>query len=157
MDKKQKEIEDKKELEIYKAYIIGELKLRFESDIPQEINRITDEIIATKSYKDFTLILNELLLYPNHKSHQYVARLLQSIADSSSIPYVRKVLESNFEYLKYTSSDPIVITKWFSWLLVAINTDEAIDLIQEFAKCKNKGIRDEMKYRLRRIGVKLQK
>lgn len=96
-------------------------------------------------------ILNDLLIEPGHRQHQLIARILQSAKDPSTIPFIRKALESNFDYLQYTCSEPEVIAKWFSWLLSSIGTEEAISLMEEYTKCPNEGISSEMKYRLAKI------
>jgi hypothetical protein len=96
-------------------------------------------------------VLNELLMAPWHRSHQRVAKLLQQTASPTTVPYVKKVLENGFDFLKYTASDSHVIAKWFSWLLFAIGTREAIDLMQEYAASSDGGIAREMKYRLSKV------
>ena len=94
--------------------------------------------------------LNQLLIDPRHQSHQIVAKMLQDDAPSpTTVPYVRVVLESDFSYLAYTCSEKCAIAKWFSHLLFAIGTKEAIDLIREYAKCKDAQIAQEMQYRLK--------
>jgi HEAT repeat protein len=139
-----------------KDYIISELESRFSGlsnpiAVPQDIQLAIDEIKQVNNYNDFNDILNKLLLNPNHKSHQYVARLLQTIASPTSVPYVKKVLESGFDYLDYTCSESGVIAKWFSWILASIGTDEAIALMKEYSMSDDEGIRDEMLYRLNKI------
>ncbi len=139
-----------------KDYIISELESQFSGlsnpiAVPQDIQLAIDEIKQVNNYNDFNDILNKLLLNPNHKSHQYVARLLQTIASPTSVPYVKKVLESGFDYLDYTCSESGVIAKWFSWILASIGTDEAIALMKEYSMSDDEGIRDEMLYRLNKI------
>jgi HEAT repeat protein len=95
--------------------------------------------------------LNELLLNPEHYGHQVVAKLLQGVKSPSSIPYVRQVLASGFDFLAYTCSEDGVIAKWFSHLLASIGTPEAIDLMREYANDENEGIREEMNYRLKKV------
>ena len=104
------------------------------------------------SIDDSTItLLNELLVSPGHEEHQQVAKLLQNIKSPSTIPFVRKALESNFDYLEYTCSDSNAIAKWFSWLLFSIGTEDAINLIKEYTKSTDKGIRKEMIYRLSKV------
>jgi hypothetical protein len=100
---------------------------------------------------NFIDLLNELLINPNHRSHQRIAKALQHTPSPTTVPFVRKALESNFDYLEYTFSDSDVIAKWFSWLLYAIGTPEAIDLIKEYSHSTNEGIKKEMLYRLKRV------
>jgi hypothetical protein len=101
---------------------------------------------------NFVDLLNRLLINPNHRSHQVIAKNLQDFAPSpTTVPFVRKVLETNFEYLEYTRSDSDAITKWFSWLLCSIGTDEAIDLMKEYSNSTDEGIANEMRYRLDKV------
>lgn len=106
------------------------------------------EIVIDESKVD---LLNELLVSPKHYLHQMIAMTLQQIKSPSTIPFVKMALDSNFDYLEYTCSDHEVIAKWFSWILFSINTKEAISLIEEYSKCSNEGIRNEMRYRLRKV------
>lgn len=73
---------------------------------------------------------------------------LQHIKSPSSVPFIREILNSNFDYLQYTYSESGVIAKWFSHALHAIHTEEAIAVIHAFATHPDRGIRDEMRYRL---------
>lgn len=100
----------------------------------------------------FVDLLNELLINPNHRSHQEIAKTLQDRAPSpTTVPFVRKALETNFDYLKYTCSNSDAIAKWFSWLLYAIGTTEAIDLMKEYINSPDEGIANEMRYRLNKV------
>ncbi|WP_223572502.1 hypothetical protein [Xanthomonas citri] len=54
---------------------------------------------------------------------------------------------------EYTCSEPGVIAKWFSHALADIYTPESIAVIEEFAKCSDPEIAEEMTYRLRRINA----
>jgi hypothetical protein len=96
-------------------------------------------------------VLNELLINPNHKKHQFITKTIQSLKNPSSISFIKKVLNTGFNYLNYTGSDAEVIAKWFSWALLSIDTKEAIDVMKEFAKSDNEGIKKEMIYRLNKI------
>lgn len=96
-------------------------------------------------------ILNELLLVQFHHHHQAITKALQDIKSPSSIPFIKKVLESNFDYLEYTCSESDAIAKWFSWALYCIGTQEAIDLMKEYANSEDEGIREEMRYRLNKL------
>lgn len=143
---------------------------RFSVDIKSDNNFIRKEMLAAIDSADSERIqrtiplfwfsaditilvdlLNELLINPNHRSHQTIAKHLQDFAPSpTTIPFVRKDLETNFDYLKYTCSEDNVIAKWFSWLLYTIGTKEAIDLMKEYSNASNEGIAEEMKYRLKK-------
>jgi hypothetical protein len=99
--------------------------------------------------------LNALMVSPNHRSHQMIAKTLQDhLPDPKSIPFVRQVLASNFDYLEYTCSESDVITKWLGWLLYAIGTQEAIDVMREYSNSTDPGIAQEMRYRLRKVAAK---
>lgn len=95
---------------------------------------------------------NQLLINTNHCSHQRLVKHLQDdLKYPSSVVYIRKVLESNYDYLRsYTGSDDAPITKWFSHALNSIGTKDAIELMKDYSKSANRQIRDEMRYRLLR-------
>jgi hypothetical protein len=116
-----------------------------------ELNLLIQLIWLAENDVYFTDLLNELLINPHHKSHQQIAKSLQNIANPSTIPYIRKVLETEFDYLDYTCSDSDVIAKWFSWILFKIGTNDAIAMIKEFTHSPNEGIAKEMLYRLKKI------
>ncbi|SFF10219.1 hypothetical protein [Spirosoma endophyticum] len=98
----------------------------------------------------YTSVLNELLVTPGHRDHQEIARRLQKFKSPSTIPYVRAVLLSDFDYLAYTGSDSDAIAKWFSWILADIGTPEAIEVLEECSHSTDEGIRNEMLYRLKK-------
>jgi len=95
--------------------------------------------------------LNHLLVMPGHSQHQAVTFEIQKLKSPTSIPYIRTVLESGFDFLSYTCSDDGVIAKWFSHALASIGTPEAIDLIKLYAKSGNAEVAEEMAYRLEKI------
>ncbi len=46
---------------------------------------------------NFVDLLDELLINPNHRSHQLIAKKLQDIIPSPpTVPFIRKALETNF-------------------------------------------------------------
>ena len=93
--------------------------------------------------------LNLLIINPNHWSHQRLVKHLQDdLKYPSSVQYIRKALESKFDYLQYTASDDGVIAKWFSHALNSIGTKEAIGLMKEYSESENYQVKDEMRYRL---------
>lgn len=100
---------------------------------------------------DLIEVLNELLVNPKHTKHQIVTRHLQNIAAPSSIPFIQRVLESEFDYLQYTCSESDAIAKWFSWALFEIGTQEAFDLIEYYTKSEDVGIKKEMEYRWQKV------
>lgn len=138
-----------------KEDIISELRFKQEYTINKpktdETESLIKEIELSSNYTKFIDILNRLLVNPNHRSYQYIAKFLQDIKSPSTIEYVRIALDSNFNYLEYTCSKPEVTAKWFSWLLASINTKESIDLIEEYTKSENEGISKEMIYRLDKV------
>lgn len=140
------------ELSSNKEYLISELIGQFcATKIPSVINVAVSEIEQCGDIDNFIDLLNNLLINPHHRSHQYVARLIQEQESPSSIPYIKQVIDSGFVDLEYTCSEPEVIAKWFSHALAAIGTDEAINLMRNYTESTTKGIRDEMKYRLDKI------
>ena len=133
-------------------FIITEVEAAIQS-AEADIIRMTIPLIwFSTDISSFVDLLNELLINPNHKSHQVIAKTLQDHAPSpTTVPFVRKVLETNFDYLEYTGSDSCAIAKWFSWLLYSIGTDEAINLMKEYSNSTDEGIANEMRYRLNKV------
>ena len=132
-------------------YVIAQIKEAIKSNNPKELNLSIDLIWLSGDFERYTDILNELIINPNHTQHQSITKTIQDIKSPKSVPYIRKALESNFDYLDYTCSDSDAIAKWFSWALASIGTNDAIDLIKEYSNSPDEGIRNEMIYRLRRI------
>lgn len=97
-------------------------------------------------------VLNELLVISGHYLHQQIAKTLQDVKSPSTIPFVKRALDSGFGYLEYTCSEPQVIAKWFSWILFEIGTDASINLMEQYANSSNEAIRSEMVYRLSKFG-----
>jgi hypothetical protein len=136
------------------GFVKTEVRKAIETSDPDEIQMTLVLIWLSGDISKYVDILNELLINPNHRSHQQIAKNLQDDAPRpTSVPFVRKALESNFDYLEYTCSDSGAIAKWFSWLLYSIGTTEAIDLMREYSNSSNEGIRNEMLYRLKKIHV----
>lgn len=133
-------------------YLMSEVESAIENSETDDI-RLLAEFICRLPENDSGLIdvLHKLLLNPNHLSHQYILLKLQKLANPKSVPFIRKALETNFDYIPYTGSDLDAIAKWFSWALASIGTDEAIDLIREYSNSEDEDIRKEMSYRLKRI------
>ena len=116
-----------------------------------EIETVMQLIWLSEDDDNYTGLLNQLLLIPQHRSHQHIGRTLQHLKSPPSVPYIRKTLESNFDYLEYTCSESDAIAKWFSWALAEIGTQEAIGVIKDFSTSEDEGIRNEMQYRLKKI------
>jgi len=136
-----KEIEDVE-------FIKKELKESIESKNLESIERAISLMWFYKDCEPFIDELNILLLEPNHRSHQVVTKKIQDLANPKSVPFIKKALESNFDYLAYTCSNSGAIAKWFSWALFSIGTEDAINLIKEYTKSEDEEIRNEMIYRL---------
>jgi hypothetical protein len=132
-------------------FIKEELKKSIESKNEDHIERAIRLMWFQKNSEPFIDELNLLLLVSNHRSHQVITKTIQGLRNPKSIPFIRKALESNFDYLEYTCSDSDVIAKWFSWALYSIGTTEAINIIKEYTKSENQGIRNEMIYRLNKV------
>ena len=134
-----------------KEAIKEEIRQSIES---QDVNRIEQAINLIWLKEDdgeFIDELNTLLLEPNHRSHQEITKTIQDLKNPKSVPFIKEVLESKFEYLEYTCSCSDAIAKWFSWALYSIGTNDAIDLIEEYTNSKDDGIRNEMIYRLNKV------
>lgn len=133
-------------------FVRREVEAAIESKDIEEIQMALSLIWATDDVPEYVDLLNELLINPNHTGHQLIAKTLQEVAPSAStVPFIKKALESNFDYLEYTCSETSAIAKWFSWLLYSIGTTEAIDLMKEYSNSSDEGIAGEMRYRLEKV------
>jgi HEAT repeat protein len=132
-------------------YVINEIQKAIETKDADEMELVMQLIWFSDDYSKYTNLLNRLLLIPQHRSHQNITKTLQDIKSPTSVPYIRKALESNFDYLEYTFSESDAIAKWFSWALAEIGTPEAIGVIKDFSTSADEGIRNEMQYRLKKI------
>jgi hypothetical protein len=139
------------DLENNPGYIIDEVKAAIDKGNEDGLEMVIPLIWLTGDCDKFVDLLNELLITPNHFSHQRIARTLQDIASPTTVEYVRKALKTGFDYLDYSGSETDVIAKWFSHVLYAIGTGEAIELIEEYCYSENEGISTEMIYRLSKI------
>ena len=84
-------VDIKKETEFVKT----EIKSVIDSSNPEEIEMLISLIWLTGNSFSFLDELNELLVNPNHSSHQVIAKELQNIANPKTIPFIRKALETN--------------------------------------------------------------
>jgi 5'-3' exonuclease len=134
-----------------KNYIISEIEKAIETAEIEEIELAINLIWLSDNEVEFIDLLHKLLLNPNHRSHQYILKSLQDLRNPRSVLFIKKALETNFDYIPYTGSDSYGIAKWFSWALASIGTNEAIELIKEYSHSEEEGIREEMSYRLKRI------
>jgi hypothetical protein len=140
-----------KDLSNSKSYIIDVIRNAINKEDIEQLDATISLIWFSRKQEDFVDILNELLLNPNHRRHQEITKSIQDIRSASSVPFIRKVLESNFEYLQYTCSESDAIAKWFSWALYSIGTNDAIELMKEYSRSEDDGIRNEMTYRLGKL------
>jgi hypothetical protein len=130
-------------------YVRSEIKAAIKTADTGKIQMAISLISFSSNVSQFVDLLNELLINPNHRSHQKIAKMLQdNVPSPTTVPFIKKALETNFDYLDYTFSDSDVIAKWFSWLLYAIGTTEAIQLMKEYSNSKDEGIANEMRNRL---------
>jgi hypothetical protein len=135
-------------------FIRTEIKVAMESGDPFRLDMTLQLIWFLPDITSLVDLFNQLLIMPGHKYHQEIARRLQFKAPiPTTVPYVRKVFESDFEYLAYTGSDSPAITSWFSHLLAAIGNAEAINLIRELSHSTDEGVAEGMRYRLKRLGL----
>jgi HEAT repeat protein len=115
------------------------------------LEEVIEALTAAAERVEAVEMLNALLVLPNHRCHQKVARALQKIRSPSTIPFVRRVLEGNLAFLDYTCSESGTVAKWFSWILADIGTPDAIALMRDLLSSEDPGIREEMQYRLDKI------
>lgn len=132
---------------------VSEMKKFMEKNDWQSINTLLGRVYAISDSVTQANILNKILITPDHEFHQEITKQLQNLAQPSSIPYIKQMLENGFAFLDYTCSDDDVIAKWFSWALASIGTTEAIEVIEKFAQSENAAIAQEMQYRLRKISI----
>jgi len=133
------------------VFVQKEMEAAIKTGDSDEIQMTISLIWLAGDHYRFLDLLNELLINPNHQGHQTIGRALQEIANPATIPFVQKALDTNFDYLEYTCSETSAIAKWFSWLLYAIGTKEAVDVIKKYSLSANTGIKEEMLYRLKKI------
>lgn len=132
-------------------YIISEVEKAIPTSNTSEIEYAVTLILLSGKHSELIDLLHKLLLNPNHYSHQAIVKSLQDLKNPKSIPFIEKVLKTNFDYLAYTASDSDAIAKWFSWALASIGTDEAIEVIRKYSNSQDQGIKEEMLYRLKKI------
>jgi hypothetical protein len=133
-------------------FIRDEVRNAIMTSYPDKIDLAITLIWLSDNVPAFVDVLNELLINPDHRRHQEIAKKLQDYAPSpTTVPFVRKILESNFDYLEYTCSESGSIAKWFSYLLSYIGTQEAVELMKEYCNSEDEGIREEMLYRLNKF------
>ncbi len=88
------------ELKSDNHFIYTEIQTAIESDDPAKLKLVIPLIWISDDISRFLDLLNELLINPNHKSHQRIAKTLQDkLPRPTTVPFVRKVLETNFDYL----------------------------------------------------------
>jgi len=136
-------------------FIREELKKAINSKDEDQIERAINLMWLHNDNKQFIDELNILLLDTNHTRHQEIAKTIQDLANPKSIPFIKKALESKFDYLQYTCSESDAIAKWFSWALFSIGTKEAINIIKEYTESDDEGIKNEMIYRLKKVNRSL--
>lgn len=141
------------EIEFDKLQDLGYVSNYIEAALESNNEHLTTAACAIYSYfkekKKLEKYLNQLIINPNHCAHQSLVKHLQDdLKYPSSVQYIRKALETNFDYLQYTGSEDVAIAKWFSHALHSIGTKEAIELMKEYSNSENIQIKDEMRYRL---------
>lgn len=136
-----------------KQNILREMAAAIASGGWQETHALLGRVRAIVNPDERADVLNSLLVMPGHELHQEVAREIQKLRSSSSIPFIRHMLTEGFQMLEYTCSEPGVIAKWFSHALADINTPDAIALIKECSVSSNQEVAEEMAYRLERLNA----
>ena len=129
---------------------LSEMRKFIEKNDWQSINTLLVRIYTITDPATQANILNKILIMHGHEFHQEITKQLQNLAQPSSIPYIKQILENGFAFLDYTCSDDDMIAKWFSWALASIGTTAAIDIIEKFAQSENSAIAQEMQYRLKK-------
>lgn len=76
-------------------------------------------------------LLNALLLLPNHKKHEDIARLLQQHHDPSSVQSLETAAQLDFDYLAWDENR--ALARKCMWALASINSDEAWTAIEKLA------------------------
>lgn len=137
-------------------FVKSEIRAKMSSPDPYELDRLLNLLWLSGDYNRYVDLLNELLVCPNHYSHQHIARVLQKLKDPSTIRYVKIALDSNFKYLEYTCSEDSAIAKWFSWILFEIGTEDSIQMLKDYTKSENESIRQEMTDRLSKLSDNLK-
>ncbi len=132
-------------------YLIDEINNAAKLAKNKELSSLINLIYLCENKAPFIDVLNELLINPNHKSHQFITKTLQNLKQPSSVKFIKQALETDFDYLNYTASEPEAIAKWFSWALFSIGTEEAINTLRQYAQSDNAGIKKEMTYRLNKF------
>jgi HEAT repeat protein len=117
----------------------------------EELEESISELLQSKNISSYVDLLNELLLIPFHYQHQYIAMAIQNLESVSSVPFIDKVLESKFEGIPYTGSESRSMARWFSWALYCIGNEEAVEVMKKHTNSTDKGIREEMRYRLNKL------
>ncbi|HLP49524.1 MAG TPA: hypothetical protein VK154_01505 [Chitinophagales bacterium] len=135
--------------------IIEQIREAMRSADAYEVDDAIDLLYMSDRIDPFIDVINDLLLFPHHHRHQEITRLIQQAQSPLSIEFIRKALLTNFDYLQYTGSDDGPIAKWFSHALFDIGTEEAINVIREFAQSPNAEIRFEMNYRLEKLNEEI--
>jgi hypothetical protein len=131
--------------------LISKIEKAISKNDNESLQTLLEEFELVEMSAKFIPILNRLLLHKNHKKHQFITRCIQDLKSPTSISFIQKALETNFDYLQYTCSEEVVIAKWFSHALAKIGTKEAINLMKFYSKSENEGIKTEMMYRLNKI------
>jgi hypothetical protein len=135
--------------------LISKIEKAISKNDNESLQSLMEELELVEMSPEFISILNQLLVNKNHKKHQFITRCIQDLKSPTSISFIQKALESNFDYLQYTCSEDIVIAKWFSHALAKIGTTEAINLMKFYTKSENEGIKTEMMYRLNKLKIAL--
>jgi pantothenate kinase len=131
--------------------LISKIEKAISNNDNESLQSLSEELELVEMSPEFIPILNQLLVNKNHKKHQFITRCIQDLKSPTSISFIQKALETNFDYLQYTCSEDIVIAKWFSHALAKIGTTEAINLMKFYTKSENEGIKTEMMYRLNKL------
>lgn len=83
------------------------------------------------SLKDFTQILNELLVETWHRQHENIALLLERIQDPTSVKYLATAVDLNLDYLAWDEGK--AFERKCIWALGKICNEESITVLRELS------------------------
>jgi hypothetical protein len=134
-----------------KTFILAELQTAIANGDNDRVYLLVDVALALNDDGRVDL-MNEMLLIKGHRRHQEIVKEIQSLANASSVPYLRRAFEEHLDYMAdYNGSGTGVVAKWFSHALFRIGTQEALQLLTAWSTHPDGEVRDEMLYRLSKL------
>lgn len=96
-------------------------------------------------------ILNQLLLEDWHTKYEDIIHEIQKQKNPSSIPFIKKAIQSKYEYLSSYGTGVREFINQCGHALKNINTKDSINVIYDLSKSSNSVLKDEMLYRISKI------